>query len=127
MHVIWIILLFQAVLQRDRRPESFFFNISDRYSDKNTKPTDNGSDRLFIRAIVVLWCHGPLKRHIPLRWRVSPTSYFSVLQSTAEWAAVLVCPDNALQSSLMSSQSKRLRHEGEGAYFFPYPGTKTVN
>ena len=56
---------------------------------------------------------------------VLPAPYSSALQSAAEWTAAIVCPDNALQSSLMSSQAKRAQKlKLKGLYFLPYPGTK---
>lgn len=47
---------------------------------------------------------------------MSPASYLSALQSTAEWTAAIVCPDNALQSSFHFITAKKAQTLGYGGF-----------
>lgn len=103
---------------RGRRRENFDC-ISDGYIDNNMNSPTMGQTGYSAKAIGGLWVSGAFKTLRFSAVSVLPAPYFSALQSTAEWTAAIVCPDNALQSSLMSSQPKRLGSRVEGALFPP--------
>lgn len=87
---------------RGRRPESIDC-LSDRDIENKVNSLTIGQTGYSAKAIGGTRMSWTFKTTRSSAVSVSPASYLSLLQSPSEWTAAFVCPDNALQSSLMSS------------------------